>query len=218
MSYCPLKTSLALPRKWCCLLDTSLPPVRFHRRECLWLSKTEKEMESLYPLVLLQSICTIWTKASRGGASAQARNRTPDALALPALASSLTESMFLLHQVVYTERDCFQHPMEKLELCEQTDPFWYDCLHLSLKNWVLTVMLEWERSEGVPRRPTFPRIAWSFQPGQWGRVIYNLRHAGEDHWVYKKHVISIGLLYSSSPSIFLERDPTHTYRNMAQLW
>ena len=178
----------------------------------------KREMVSSYPLVLLQSICTIWTKASRGGASATARNGTPDALESPALAFPLTEGRFLLHEVVYTERDHFQHPMEKLEPREQTDPFWYDCLQLSLNNQILTVMLEWERSEGVPRRPLFPRIVWSFQQGQWGCITYNLRHAGEDHWIYKKYVISIGLLHSSSPRIFLEVEPTHSYRDIAQLW
>lgn len=160
----------------------------------------------------------MWTKASRGGANAQTRNGTPNAFALPALAFPLPVDRFLLHQVTYTERDHFQHPRETLELCEQTDPFWYDCLQLSLKNQALTVTLEWERSEGVPRRPTFPRIVWSFQPGQWGRVIYNFRYAGEDHWIYKKYAISIGLLHPSSPSIFLEAEPTHSYRDMAQLW
>jgi hypothetical protein len=175
-------------------------------------------MGSSYPFVLLQSICTIWTKPSRGGTNAQARNGTPDALELPALSFSLSEDMFLLHEVVYTERNRFQYPMEKLELREQTDPFWYDCLKLSLKNPTLTVMLEWERSEGVPRRPTFPRIAWALQQGQWGRITYNLRYAGEDHWIYKKYVISIGLLHPSSPRIFLEVEPTYSYRDMAQLW
>ena len=145
----------------------------------------KREMISSYPLILIQSICTIWTKASRGGASATARNGTPEALTLPALAFPLPVDTFLLHTVAYTERDHFQHPVEKLEPREQTDPFWYDCLQSSLKNQALTVMLEWERSEGVSRRPTFPRIVWSLQPGQWGRVIYNLRHAGEDHWIYK---------------------------------
>jgi hypothetical protein len=164
-------------------------------------------MVSSYPLVLIQSICTIWTKASRGGASATARNGTPDALPLPPLVFPVPVDALLLHEVTYTERDHFQHPVEKLEPCEQTDPFWYDCLQLSLKNQALTVTLEWERSEGVPRRPAFPRIAWSLQPGQWGRVIYNLRHAGEDHWIYKKYAISIGLLHSYSPRIFLETGP-----------
>src|SRR5260370_33458008 len=84
----------------------------------------KREMVSSYPLVLLQSICTIWTKASRGGASATARNGTPDALELPALAFPLTEGRVLLHEVVYTERDHFQHPMQNLKPSEQPDHFW----------------------------------------------------------------------------------------------
>ncbi|SRR6266446_2493562 len=115
------------------LPDTSPPPVRSHRRTCFWWNETRKRaMIASYPLVQLQSIGTIWTKASRGGASATARNRTPEAVALPALAFPLSEEMFLLHEVVYTERDHFQHPMETLEPRKQTDPFWYDCLQLSI--------------------------------------------------------------------------------------
>ncbi len=72
------------------------------------------------------------SSSERGGASATARNRTPEAVALPALAFPLSEEMFLLHEVVYTERDHFQHPMETLEPRKQTDPFWYDCLQLSI--------------------------------------------------------------------------------------
>src|SRR5258708_11955431 len=72
-----------------------------------------------HPLVVIQSICTIWTKASRGGVGASARNRTPDALELPALTFPFPEPVFLLHEVIYTERDRFQHPMEKLEQRER---------------------------------------------------------------------------------------------------
>lgn len=174
-------------------------------------------MGSSSSLVVLQNICTIWTKASRGGASAAARNGTPDALILPDLTFLVPEVTFLLHEVVYTERNSFQSPREKLEPCERTNPFWYNCLQLEVHNDTLSVMLEWERSEGVPRRPTFPRIVWSFQQGQWGRITYNLRKAEQDHWVYKKYVISVGLLHSYSPSIFLEGKPTSTYSDMAQL-
>jgi hypothetical protein len=76
-----------------------------------------------HPLVVIQSICTTWTKASRGGVGASARNRTPDALELPALAFPFPEPVFLLHEVIYTARDRFKHPMEKLEQRERADPF-----------------------------------------------------------------------------------------------
>ncbi len=170
-----------------------------------------------HPLVVIQSICTTWTKASRGGVGASARNRTPDALELPALAFPFPEPVFLLHEVIYTERDRFQHPMEKLEQRERADPFWYDCLKLELRENALRVMLEWERSEGVPRRSAFPRTAWSLQEDQWGRVNYNLRTPGEDCWIYKKRVLSIGFFHAYAPRMFLEVEPAHSYRDMAQL-
>ncbi len=175
-------------------------------------------MALLHPLIAIQSICTIWTKASRGGISAMARNRTPEAFELPSFAPQYPNDVFLLHEVVYTENNRFEHPLEKQVQRKRTDPCWYNCLRFSPSKNALSVTLEWERSEGVPRRPILPRTAWSLQRDQWGRIIYNLRNTEEDHWIYKKYVISIGFFHSYSPRIFLEAEPAHTYRDMAQLW
>lgn len=176
-------------------------------------------MSVSHPLIVIQHITTIWTKASRGGVNAGARNRTPEVLAFPALSFPLLESGVLLHKVTYTERDHFQHPVEKLEQRERTDPFWYDCLKLELSPNLLTVILEWERKEGVPRRTMYPRRGWSLQEDQWGWIIYNLRlSGGEGSWWYEKHSLSVGVFPSSSPRRFLGAEPTRQYRDMAQLW
>jgi len=174
-------------------------------------------MVSSRPLVVIQSICTIWTKASRGGSGAQARNRTPEVFELPSLAFSYSDHVFLLHRVIYTERDCFQQPMEKLEQQKQTRFFWHDCLALETRDNALCMAFEWERSEGVPRRSNFPRMEWLLQEDQWGRVIYNLRTPREDDWIYKKRILSFGLFHSYSPQLFLNAEPAHTYRDMARL-
>lgn len=175
-------------------------------------------MVSSSPVVVIQSICTTWTKASRGGSNATARNAVTEALELPALDFPLTDDRSLLHEVVYTERDHFQNPKEKLEPCEQTIPFRYNCLKLSPNNQSLVLMLEWERVWGAPRRHAFPRTTWILQPGQWGRITYNLRDGGANDWIYKKYVISIGLFHSYAPRIFLEGEPTYHYSDMAHLW
>jgi len=171
-----------------------------------------------HPLIAIQCICTIWTKASRGGANAVARNCTPGAFELPFSAPQYPDDVFLLHEVIYTEDNCFQYPLEKHMQRKRTDPCWYNCLRFSPSENALSVTLEWERNTGAPRRPILPRTAWSLQENQWGCLIYNLRHAGEDHWIYHKYVISIGFFHFYSPRIFLETKPAHTYRDMAQLW
>jgi hypothetical protein len=173
---------------------------------------------SAFPPVVIQSICTDWTKASRGGIDASARNRTPEAFALPARAFSFSENTYLLHEIFYGERDHFQHPTEKLQQRERTDPFGHDCFNLSLHEYTLHVTFEWERSQGVPRRRDFLRTEFCLQDQQWMRIIYNLRIAQDYGWIYQKHVFNIGFLLPSSPKTFLEEAPTHTYTDMAQLW
>ncbi|MDQ2714573.1 MAG: hypothetical protein M3Z08_06675 [Chloroflexota bacterium] len=175
-------------------------------------------MVSALPLVVIQSICTIWTKASRGGESASARNRTPEVCKLPVAALPLLDKNFLLYEVVYSERGHFQHPIEKLELEARTDPFRYDCLKLLLDENALRVTLEWERSEGAPRRVAFPRKDFFLQDQQWACVAYNLRTSWEGGWIYKKRVYNIGFFPRVSPEMFLEAEPAHRYRDMVQLW
>jgi hypothetical protein len=173
---------------------------------------------SSQPQVIIQSICTTWTKTSRGGTGATRRNSTPDAYTLPDSALHISNAVFLLHTVNYREQNDFQQPGETVEQKERSNPFRYNCLKLSLTEDILDVTLEWERSEGAPKRHAFPRTGFCVQNGQWGRVLYNLRAAWEGNWVYKKHVLNIGLFPRSAPGIFLEGVPVHIYRDMAQLW
>ncbi|WP_169460974.1 hypothetical protein [Ktedonobacter racemifer] len=147
------------------------------------------------------------------------RNRTPLALELTASPSPAANENVCLHKVIYRERDQFERPWEKWEQRTEASPFHYDCLALSLEEQRLQVGLEWERSDGAPRRPAFPRPEFALLPGQWLRVTYNLRTSGEDVWFYHKRVLNIGLFESAcSRRVFLESEPTYTYENLAQLW
>jgi hypothetical protein len=170
-------------------------------------------------LIVLQRISTIWTKASNGGDGATARSATPEVLDLPAL-TSLPAAGFILHDVAYREADNFQTFSEQIEQREQIDPIRYDCLEFAMQDRTLVVTLLWEQGRGDPRRPAFPRTVWSFRPGQWGRITYNFRYAGEHDTIYEKCVISIGLFPTASYScrLFLEKEPAYIYRDMVPLW
>src|ERR1019366_1341576 len=166
-------------------------------------------MLSSQPQVIIQCICTTWTKTSRGGVGATRRNSTPDAYLLPESILHMSDTAFILHKVDSREQNNFQQPGETIEQKERSNPFRYNCLKLSLTENVLDITLEWERSEGVPRRHAFPHTGFCVQNGQWGRVMYNLRAAWAGNWVYKKHVLNIGFFPRSSSGIFLESVPAH---------
>jgi hypothetical protein len=168
-------------------------------------------------LIVLQKISTIWTGASWGEPGATARNATPEAMELPPPAFA-PAARFILHDIAYREADNFQSPSEQFEQREPADPVQCDCLEFALANRALAVTLVWEYSRGVPKRPAFPRTVWSFLPGQWGRIAYNFRCAGENGWTYGKCVMSIGLFPVYSSRLFLEKDPAYIYRDMVALW
>ncbi|GCE09495.1 hypothetical protein [Dictyobacter aurantiacus] len=170
-----------------------------------------------HPFVAVQNICTIWTKDSRGGINAQARNRTPEALELPTLAVPYSEYNSLLHTALYIERYSFQRPIEKVEQQEQTNPFWYNCLKFERCENTLNTTFEWEHNKGMPRRADFLRTTWSLRENTWGCAIYNIRTSEDYGWVYKKYIISFGLFHSYSHRLFLDTEPVHIYRDMAQL-
>ena len=151
-------------------------------------------MASSHPLIVIQSICTSWTKASRGGRNASARSRTPEALELPPLSDSFPKDVFLLHRVMYSEHHHFQQPIQRLEQKELTDQFWYDYFKLSLVEKTLSITTEWERSKGMGM--AFLRQGFSLHDPQWGRIVYNLRISWGEYWEYQKWVMSRVVLSS----------------------
>lgn len=176
-------------------------------------------MSSSHSLAVIQSIYTIWTKASRGGELAAVRNHTPLALELATSPALTTNENVHLHKVIYRERDRFEHPWEKWEQRAEVMPFRFDLLAFLLEEQRLRVVLEWERSEGAPRRPVFPRPEFTLLPGQWLRVTYNLRSGEHWGWRYDKRVFDVGFFEpASSRRVFLEGEPTHVYESLAQLW
>ena len=175
-------------------------------------------MPSSHPLIVIQSICTSWTKASRGGDNASARNRTPEALELPSLVVPSSENIFLLHEVMYSEHHHFQQSIQRFEQREQINPFRYNCLKLVFIENALHVKMEWERSQGAPRRVSFLKEGFSLHKAQWGRVTYNVRFSSGGCWQYRKYVINIVYVSTLSTMLFLETEPAHNYVNMANLW
>jgi hypothetical protein len=167
--------------------------------------------------ITLQSICTKWSKASRGGSYAYARNHTPEALLLPDFSLSHTPNTFFLHNVLYSERNYFQQPTQHAIEKPFTDPLYYDCLRLSIVKNMLHIVFEWERSRGTPRRTSFLRTTYLLQNEQWMRIVYNVRLANEESWEYRKYVFNLSFFSPSLLTTFLATKPSHIYKNIAYL-
>ena len=174
-------------------------------------------------IIVLQSICTSWTKASRGGGElSTARNRTPEALTIPACTDTEAgEHLLLLHECGYGEHSRFQQPFEKWSVRELETPYRYKCLKLSLVDDSAEATLEWERLYGVPRRMDYLRTTFSFERKQWIRIMYNLRITLDYGWCYEKRVLNIAFLgydvLSQQKNIFLHTVPAHSFVDIAPL-
>jgi hypothetical protein len=177
-------------------------------------------MSSSSPQLIIQSICTTWTKQSRGGIHATARNQTPETVEIPVFALLIPDDTLLLHTTHYYERNLFQKPWEKIDLQQPTESdqtFRYNCLKLTRTENSLAATLEWEHIRGKPRRLDFLRTGYTIHPDQWCQVAYNIRIA-EEETVYKKYILNVGFAASYSPTLFLDTSPAHTYRDIVQLW
>lgn len=169
--------------------------------------------------VVLQSITTVWTKASRGAPNATRRNSTPLALELPAFPAPIFEEELLLHSITYNERDSFRYPDGKWEAQSLKKPYRIDCLVLTLQENQLLITIQWERAEGQPRRIIPTRKTFLLQPSQWVRIAYNLRTSSySGQWIYKKRIFHIGLFEpSASLRTFVESEPIALYEDFAHL-
>jgi len=170
------------------------------------------------PVVLVQVIVTVWTKASRGAQGAALRHAVPEAMAIPAAVSATSEPSVIRHDVRYKEQQGFRTPTASSVRRESLRGTIHEHnLAISLDDGSLRVDLAW--TWGAPMRHPVRGIM-TLAPDKWGQVHFNYRISGgyDAHWVYAQSVANIGLFVQPNPSIFLATQPTKRYANMADLW
>jgi hypothetical protein len=73
--------------------------------------------------------------------------------------------------------------------------------------------------DGAPRREYAIPPAFTLQPGQWGRVEYNLRRSLTDGgWEYQRTVLNIGCLVAPATARFFDSAPDYRIVTLARLW
>src|SRR5688500_13604450 len=79
-------------------------------------------------VILVQSIETQWTRASRGGSRAVKRNAVPEAVEFPFLESPEHASARLHHSLCYEERAGFADPRWRVVMDAGTEPLCVGCV------------------------------------------------------------------------------------------
>ncbi len=138
-------------------------------------------------LIVIQKLITRWTKESRGGPAADARNATPGALPIPGTAPGTTG--ILLHTITFFERDRFApNPtysvIEWDAVCELIPD-----LELRLDESTLRVRYRYSHALGAPERPSGG--VTHLGPGQWCRVVHNGRMSFDRGWSYHDTIVNI---------------------------
>jgi hypothetical protein len=160
------------------------------------------------PMILIQEIRGIWSKASRGGAAAALRTSVPEAA--------------LFHQLlVYGEANDFTEPLNAEIVELESDSISVGCVKISAPSEQLVVAYEYDYGcGGLPPRLRRPGINLREElivgRESWVRVKYNGRFSG-DEWWYEKVVVNVGLFQNPDAGLFGSTKPAGEISQMAAL-
>ena len=155
-------------------------------------------------LVVVQSVSTRWTKASRGAPSAAVRNATPEVLSLPQLPHS-DDAAVLWHEVQFEE-----------PLFERNERARYVRL-VDVRVPGLDLL---EQADGGLRVDLFGRQQFILRVGEIGLLTFNfVEDVVDDDWrrsLYRKVSANLANLREPVPDLFFAR-PTHRVRRLRDL-
>lgn len=169
--------------------------------------------------VFVQTVSTIWTKASRGAPQAAVRNQLPDAFALADIHLEQLLAGECYAQVIIHERDGFK-PRASVEDFFSPDFRWrWPGVAIQfLNNDKVIVRYKHEAWQGTPNRSHQPAVKYELASDKLLRVKFNYRTAGAwGEWWY--HLYLFNILRTESPSVdmFLA-EPAKIISDLAELW
>jgi len=153
--------------------------------------------------VIVQTVCTQWTKKSRGAPASARRNATPDQVVLDP--TRILNDAATWHEVTFREPDFVMHetyrpralPNDFLRAAVFFEP---DCNTLSVR--------------------LFASIRLRLTHGQYGRIVYNLSDDGPlDGWyqtIFQKVVVRVAFGLPPQPHLF-HRPPDQEHLSMRDL-
>lgn len=128
-------------------------------------------------------------------------------------------SAFLVHEVFFSEHAGFHAPYRERMQSYDGSFRHLECLRVQRVRNALSVVYQYNLSQGAPERYSAPITALTLEPEQWGRICYNGRFSGDDYdWFYKKWIWNIGLFAVPTPKVFLHSPPVRVFSQMAHLF
>lgn len=178
--------------------------------------------------LVIQHIHIRWTKASRGGALAEKRNRIANSFSIPTAPPAYDHNAhYLVHHVGFGERNEFAEPLRSEILLPTADTeFSTTNCTVEIANDTARVTYEWRN--GAPERKFFDKCGttvpvrkqMSARLNQWVRLEYNGRFTGYDcgNWWYEHSIINVALVDRDNPELFVVSKPTEVSRQLENLW
>ncbi len=171
-------------------------------------------------LLVIQEICTEWTKASRGAPRATLRNAVPENVVLSDASRGNCGSAGLYHRLCYGEWNDFSSPVESLANVELGEEMLFGCVRIYPLEDPPRVVFAYDMAHGgAPERESRLETAFELQRNAWGRVVYNGRFSEgyESVWTYRKTVCNIGLFDCYNAKVLVDSGPACVYKSLARL-
>jgi hypothetical protein len=162
-------------------------------------------------------IRTTWSKASRGGAAAAARNMVPETSIIPNWPPQ-SEPVTLVHTLEFAEINQFASPIHtNVKITAGIEKFRLHSIALYPASEAIRVAAEWLLLAGAPQRRPIANLA-ELSAQNWMQIRYNLRSGLDDGWTYYKYVFNIGFFTSVPPEDFTMTVPKTSKSFLADLW
>jgi hypothetical protein len=173
------------------------------------------------PMILIQEIRSVWTKASRGAAAAALRNSVPEVALFPVISSKSMAHQILHQIIVYGETNDFAEPLKSEITALASASISIGCVKIKVSSSQIIVAYEYDyKSGGLPPRHRTPGVNLKeeviVEPESWVRIKYNGRFSG-DEWRYEKVVVNVGLFQKYEAGVFYSNDPTSEVTHLAEL-
>lgn len=179
---------------------------------------------------LVQVIRLCWTKASRGGKGARARNAVPAAFEVPAAEFAGAEDMFCVDALHWGDGNAFAASFStRRHQIPLAEGFTFGCVAVTANAEGLQVCYRYDPANGgAPDRRAFAPVGHResvtrtllVRDGEWVRVCYNGRFSNFDaDWWYQQVTVNVAW-FAGEPDgrVFLDRKPAQELISLADLW
>ncbi|WP_310426293.1 hypothetical protein [Chamaesiphon sp. VAR_48_metabat_135_sub] len=182
--------------------------------------KKKQQPIKIEPILIVQTIHSYWTKASRGAPGAIARNSVPECFSIPLKQVNIQGIRVLYHQIVFKEATNFKVPEEQISIDPTIHPP-HSCIKVERIAKTIFATYKYHSGGGAPNRSTLKGIVKA-DVGNWVQIRENGRFsaAWAGDWWYQKIVVNAGIFDNMNidSEHFLHTSPVEVFSAMADLW